>query len=369
MDCLHGIDEIRYSDWRDSLYTRALSRRIPLSGGIELTFRCNNNCVHCYCNLPASDHNEMVREMDTETIKKTIDSIVEEGCLWLFITGGEPLLRRDFNDIWVYAKKKGLFLTLFTNGTLIDEEIADLLHEWRPFSVEITLYGATEKTYESITRQPGSFRRCIKGIERLIERGIFLKLKTMAMKENFSEIGHMKEMAKRWGVSFRFDPLINSRLNMDRSPLSQRLRPEEVVVLDMIDEERRDAWKDLCMRAEEIKGSELLYDCGAGANSFHIDPYGNLYICIMARKEGYNLRKGSFKDGWNSLIASLKGKRASPENKCRTCNLYYICGNCPGWSQSEIGVDEGPVDYLCEVARRRAEAFIDMDFQNKEVKG
>ncbi len=357
MDCPHAIGEIRYSEWRDSLYQKALSRRIPLLGGIELTFRCNNNCVHCYCNLPASDREEMEREMDTGTVKAIIDSIASNGCLWLFFTGGEPLLRRDFKDIWIHAKKRGILLTLFTNGTLINDEIADFLNEWRPFSVEITLYGATEKTYETVTRVEGSFRRCMDGIDRLVRRKIPLKLKTMVMKENLEEIGMMKEIARDKAISFRFDPLINSRLDMDRSPLSHRLGPDEIINLDVMDEERKKAWDEFFKEAAHKSDtgiSDMLYDCGAGGNSFHIDPYGNLMICIMARRERYNLRIGSFEEGWYNFIKEIKGRKVSPGNLCRGCDLYYLCGNCPGWSQVENGDDESPVQYLCDVARKRA---------------
>lgn len=360
MECAHSIGEISYSEWRDSLYKKAVSKRIPLAGGIELTFRCNNNCIHCYCNLPASDKEEIKKEMDTETVKKIIDEIADQGCLWLFLTGGEPLLRRDFKDIWVHAKRKGLLLTLFTNGTLIDDEIADFLSEWRPFSVEITLYGATETTYEAITRIKGSFDRCVNGIERLIKRIIPLKLKTMAMRENLDEIGIIEGFARNRAISFRFDPLINSRLDMGRSPLSHRLNPEEIIRLDMMDVERKKAWEDFCSQFKGLstEGSDRLYDCGAGADSFHIDPYGNLMICIMARRQRYNLRTGSFKEGWYNFIKEIKDRVISPENRCRGCDIRFLCGNCPGWSQTENGDDESPVEYLCNVAHKRAEVFI-----------
>ncbi len=357
MDCPNTIQGINYSEWRDSLYNKALSRRIPLAGGIELTFRCNNNCVHCYCNLPAGDTEEMKNEMNTETIKTIIDSLTEEGCLWLFLTGGEPLLRRDFRDIWVHAKKKGILLTLFTNGTLIDEHIADFLADWRPYSVEITLYGATEQTYEGITRVKGSYRRCMDGIEKLLRRNIPLKLKTMAMRGNIGEIGMMKEIAKERSVSFRFDPLINSRFGMDRSPLYHRLTPDEVIMLDMLDEERQEAWREACLKLPSQRVSDNLYDCGAGADSFHIDPYGYLMICIMARQERYNLRVGNFREGWYNFIKEIKDRKVSKDSRCARCDIQYLCGNCPGWSQMENGSDEDPVDFLCDVAQKRAELF------------
>src|SRR3990170_6241101 len=221
MDC-PKIHEINYNDWSSAFHMRNAEKRIPISGSLELTFRCNNNCIHCYCNMSSNDRSEMAKEMDTFMINRILDQIADEGCLWLMITGGEPLLRPDFKEIYLYAKKKGMLLALFTNGTFIDEEIADFLAEWTPYSIEITLYGVTEKTYENITRVYGSYRRCIKGIELLLERKVPLELKTMAIRQNIHELPIMKRYAESLGLKFRFDPMINSRLDIGKSPLSTR---------------------------------------------------------------------------------------------------------------------------------------------------
>ena len=134
--------------------------------------------------------------------------VTDAGCLWLLLTGGEPLLRRDFLDIYTYAKRKGLILTLFTNGTLITPRIADYLAEWRPFNIEITLYGATQETYERVTGIPGSYARCRRGIDLLLERKLPLNLKTMVMTLNHHELDQMKSLAASLGVQFRFDPIM-----------------------------------------------------------------------------------------------------------------------------------------------------------------
>ena len=356
MECI-GIPELGYSEWSKSLHNRLQGRRIPLSGSLELTFRCNNNCIHCYCNTPPNDAAEIVREMNTGTIKDLVSQAVDQGCLWLLFTGGEPLLRPDFGEIYLHAKKKGMLLTLFTNGTLMDERLADFLAEWRPFSAEITLYGATEKTYEEITRVKGSFKRCLTGIELLLKRKVPLKLKTMAMKQNFHEISRMKAHAESLGLHFRFDPMVNSRLDRDRGPLATRLDPEEIVTLDIEDERRAEEWRKAFHNLAGSPGSDRLYTCGAGLDSFHIDPYGNLTICIMARKESYNLNVGSFAEGWYNFVGSMRERAPGRETRCRTCELGSLCGQCPGWSQAEHGDDESPVDFLCEVAHRRAECF------------
>ncbi|MEK6693359.1 MAG: radical SAM protein [Nitrospirota bacterium] len=356
MEC-QRIHEINYNDWSNVFHNRNLDKRVPISGSLELTFRCNNNCIHCYCNIPANDRNEMSKEMSTSMATRILSEIADEGCLWLLLTGGEPLLRPDFKEIYLYAKKKGMLIILFTNGTLINEEIADLLSEWMPYSVEITLYGATENTYEDVTRVHGSYRQCMKGIELLLERKIPLELKTMAIRQNVHELPVMKKYAEDLGLKFRFDPIINARLDMCKNPQSTRIDIEDVIRLDLEDEKRLKEWKEFCEKYIGSPDSDRLYTCGAGINTFHIDPYGNLNICIMARKDRYDLKTGNFRDGWNDFLIKLREMSMSPYNRCMGCDLMSLCGQCPGWAQMEHGDDETPVDYLCDIAHKRAEAF------------
>ena len=145
MEC-PPIPKVSYIQFADRLNRGLFNERLPISGSIELTFRCNLRCVHCYCNLPQNDRQAIETELETDEVYRLLDQIAEAGCLWLLITGGEPFLRDDFLDIYTYAKKKGFITTLFTNGTLLNKDLADALVEWPPFLVEITLYGATRET-------------------------------------------------------------------------------------------------------------------------------------------------------------------------------------------------------------------------------
>ena len=143
-------------------------------------------------------------------------------------------MRKDFLEIYTYAKQKGFLITLFTNGTMINEKIADYLAEWPPFAIEITLYGRTRETYEKLTMIPGSYDRCLRGIELLKERKLPLKLKTVATSINKHEVMAMRRFAEEeLGVEFKMDGQINPRIDCSQSPLAVQLAPEEVVALDM----------------------------------------------------------------------------------------------------------------------------------------
>jgi len=357
MDCPY-IPLVSYSDFSLRLQQKVSSQRIPLTGSLEVTARCNLHCVHCYINLPANESGALKREFSETEIKNVIDQIVDQGCLWLLLTGGEPFLRSDFLDIYTYAKRKGLLLTLFTNGTMINPRNADRLAEWRPSSIEITLYGSCQATYERITGIPGSYARCIRGIELLLERSLPLKLKAMAMTLNKDEIGEMQSYAASLGVEFRFDAALNLRLDSSRQPADYRIPPEDVVALDLADQKRVGEWQEF---VEKFSGPphkpEYLYQCGAGIGTFHIDPYGQLSACMTARTPSYDLRRGSFVKGWVEFMPQVLEQKWTRQVPCQTCEIFSLCGQCPGWSQIESGDQQTRVDYLCQIAHQRAHAL------------
>ena len=351
------IPEISYREFSRRFHDKAVAGRIPVSGTLEMTYRCNLSCVHCYCNLPLSDTNARLNELDTQEILDIIDQVSAKGCLWLLVTGGECLARKDFFHIWTYAKKKGLLLTLFTNGTLITPDIADFLTEWPPFSVEITLYGISRDTYESITRTPGSCERCKKGIALLLERKIPLKLKTMVLTLNQHELGDMQRYAEALGVPFRFDAMINARLDGGKHPCGYRIDPKEVVQLDINDQKRLKAWQEFCRKFMRSDNTDDLFTCGAGVTTFNINPFGRLQVCGMVAEPYWDLRKGPFLEGWEQLFTGVRQEKAPDAYICNDCKLYPLCGQCPGWAMTENNNAAAPVEYLCRITHERAKAL------------
>jgi len=276
MDCPH-VPRIGISEFGVKLNEKMTGRRVPVSGTIELTSRCNLHCPQCYIHRPATDREAKGSELTRDQLCRIIDQIVDEECLWLLMTGGEPLIRSDFTDIYRHAKMKGLIVTLFTNGTCIDRGIADFLAEWPPFSIEITLYGRTEKTYEAVTNVPGSFNRCMRGIDLLLDRGLPLALKSTIVTYNKHEVWEMKSFAEGLGVKFRFDPILIPRIDGNGCVEDLRISPEEVVALDEADEARLSEWLDFCAKfyGAPPRGDRV-FGCGAGIRTFHVDSEGRL---------------------------------------------------------------------------------------------
>jgi radical SAM protein with 4Fe4S-binding SPASM domain len=340
----------------------AEGRRIPISGTVEPTFRCNLNCVHCYVNEPAGDADVRGREVSTERFRSMVDEVAEAGCLNLLLTGGEVLVRRDFAEIYRHAIARGLRVTVFTNGTMVTEEVADLFDAYRPLAVEITLYGMTAATYERVTRVPGSFARCLEGIDRLLARQVKVKLKTMALTWNVHEIPAMREFARAHGCEFQHDGILNPRVDCGASRTGElRLTPEQVVALDLDDPEQARVLKQACDEAlaapDPGPGDEHVYSCGAGRNTFTVDPYGSLQLCQLSRRHGYDLRVGTFREGWGEHLPRLRARTWQSNDVCRRCRLISLCASCAGAAELEHGDPEAIVAHSCEVTHRRAFAF------------
>jgi radical SAM protein with 4Fe4S-binding SPASM domain len=352
----------RYQEFSARLHRKVVAERVPANGTIEVTWRCPLACVHCYNNLPLGDQTARRGELTREEHFSIVDQIVEAGCLWLLYTGGEPFARPDFLDIYTQAKRRGLLVTIFTNGTLITEKVADYLAEWRPFAIEITLYGRTRETYERVTRVRGSYDRCMRGIQLLLERRLPLKLKTMALRANRHEIWEMQRFAEdELGVEFKFDAMINPRIDCSASPLATRLTPDEVAAFDLLDPRRTSEWQSFCERfnGPVLAGERAddLYHCGGGIGSFAIDPEGRMSLCVLSRRDTFDLRTGTFREGWDECVRTVRSRKITRLTKCVACEIKAMCGMCPANGELEAGDPETPVDFLCHVAHLRAHAL------------
>ncbi len=333
-------------------------RRIPIEGTLETTFRCNLRCAHCYVNEPVGAREIQERELGLARLKELIDEIVDAGCLFLLLTGGEVLVRPDFPELYLYAIRKGLLVTVFTNGTLVTDRIADLFDEYRPEAVEISLYGMTRETYEKVTGIPGSYDKCLAGIKQLVDRGIPLRLKTMALTWNYEEVPAMEAYARRLDLAFRFDSCLNPRVDCGANRNGElQLTAEQAIALDLQNPERMRELREFCekfARPDVERGVEYVYTCGAGQTAFVVDPYGKLQMCQLSRRNAFDVRESSFDEGWNEYFPRLRARKWQTNPVCRTCSLMSLCGSCPGAAEMETGDVEAMVPQFCEIAHIRA---------------
>jgi radical SAM protein with 4Fe4S-binding SPASM domain len=356
------LEQLSYGAFSADLHQRQAGQRVPLQVSIEVTRRCPLECLHCYNNLPMGDMEAKRRELSKEEHFRMLDELVEMGCFWILYTGGEIFARKDFLEIYTYAKKKGFLITLFTNGTIINEQIADYLAEWPPFAIEITLYGRTRETYEALTAIPGSYDRCLRGIKLLKEKGLPLKLKTVATSINKHEVVAMRQFAEdELGVEFKMDGQINPRIDCSQSPLAVRLTPEEVVALDMNAPKGESEYRRLAKRDMEnppnLAQIDTIYHCGGGMSGFAINAYGEMGICVISQQETFSVREIGLRRVWEDSLLKLRSRKRTRVTKCIQCRIQSLCGMCPANGEMENGDRQSPVEFLCHVAHLRAAAI------------
>jgi radical SAM protein with 4Fe4S-binding SPASM domain len=338
---------------------QAVEERIPLNGSIALTHRCNLRCVHCYLGRERTGVAGGSDESDTSFWRGVVDQLADAGCLSLLITGGEPLLRDDFAEIYRHVVRRGILATVFTNATRVDDTVLDAFAQFPPRLVEVTLYGASEEVFDKVTGVPGSHRRCLAGLDALARAKVRIGLKSMIMVENRHEISAMRVMAEERGAAFRVDPALFPRRDGNADPLSHRIPAAEAVALEMADGHYRDKAAAYFQRVRDTAPADRLYSCMAGRTGFHVDPAGTLLPCLMVTSHGFDLHHGSFLAGWREVIPPFLEQEIAPGYECHRCEKRFICGVCPAQSQMETGNAYGKPEYQCRLGEARCRALGD----------
>lgn len=357
----------RKYDPYDTIVKKTLDRRIPFKVDWEVTYQCNERCLHCYQpaqpGLPSTTDalgNRLCqgavgpgadpsreKELDTREAMAVLDQLAELGCLYITFTGGEILTRPDFFDVARYAKKKGFALRLFSNGTLIDAAAAEKMKELCPLSVEVSLYALDPSLHENITGVPGSFAGTRAGLALLKERGIPTVIKCTAMQLNWREIDGLKAFASENGFGFSSTFTVIPKVDASR----------DVTVLRLHEEELFDIFSSEPSYTEGIAyGGVKNYKplCAAGFNSLYISPYGEVYPCVALRESCGNVRKTSLAQIWQSPVLEKIRKVGFEDLKeCRECKEASYCDRCAGVAWMETGDMLGVSPHDCVLARVR----------------
>lgn len=334
---------------------------------IELTERCNNACIHCYINLPAEHALAKCRELTAEQWKDILRQAADLGALSVRFTGGEPLLRDDFAEIYLFTRRLGIEVMLFTNARRISPELADLFARVPPRKkIEISVYGMQPQSYDAVTCTPGAFAEFRRGVDLLKERGIPFVVKSVLLPPNRNEMDEFESwsasipwMDRRPSYSV-FLELRTRRDSQTKNRLIRKLRfsPKEGVALLSRDEEAfRLGMARFCTSFIGPQGDRL-FSCGAGETGC-VDAYGVYQMCMPLRhpETVYDLKKGTLHEGLTVVFPHLRELRATNPiylDHCARCFLKGLCEQCPGKSWEEYGTLDTPVDYLCQVAHAQA---------------
>ncbi len=353
------LNILGHFSFSENFHQIAAKRNIPISAGFEITQRCNLKCLHCYINNQPVNYN---KEFTIKDIYNLLKEMAKNGCLWLLITGGEPLLRKDFCEIYRYAKKLGMIITVFTNATKITEKIADLFIKYPPFLIEATLHGSTRTTFDTITGVSGSFDQFQRGIQFLRERQIPFHLKMIVMRQNVYEVEAARQLAIEMGADdFRFDPMINADFFHSNKIKKLRVTIKNAAELDLHGS-FKNRWKKiyrtaLIKKTNQQTSGKLLFPCRAGKCSFTISANGHLLPCILMRFPTYDLQKLSFMEAWKKLNHYVITTYMRKNNSCLKCSLQ-ACSKCPAWGYLEYGDPNSKSSYACALQHEREKNFL-----------
>ncbi|MFH1437943.1 MAG: radical SAM protein [Pseudomonadota bacterium] len=341
---------IGYAAWGRRLNRLAFRDRRPIAGSIAPTHRCNLGCIHCYLQTSRKQP-----ELSTSAWLGIIDQLEQAGCLWLVITGGEPLLRPDFADIYMHAGRKGFLVNVFTNGTLIDDAIMGLFEKMPPFSVEISLYGHSPETYALVTGEGRARDAAFRSARRLARQGTAVQLKTVVLRQNAHELEGIRRFSEELGVPFRFDTQVSPCLDGSLKPCFSRLDDDSAIRLDVEDGKRHATLTEF-LEDGRMTPRRSLFNCGAGMTSFHVYPGGQLALCVCDVPL-FDLKKGSFMDGWDGAVRQRRESPLPEDHPCCGCCDQSFCGVCPPVARMETGSDAGFPAHLCEAGKKRRQAI------------
>jgi radical SAM protein with 4Fe4S-binding SPASM domain len=325
------------------LAAKALKLNIPLSVQLDLTYRCNERCVHCY--LDHHDHGETT----TAEIKDLLDQMADAGVFYLTISGGEIMMRRDFFEILEYARLRTFCVKLKTNGILIRKKEADRIKALGVETVQISIYSHIPEVHDAITKLPGSLEQSIEAIRLLRAHGLNVVVANVVMTQNVNDYLPVRALAAELGAQFFVDPTITPMMDGDRSILN--LNVDEAALREVF---RNEA---LVGNVEEFCAPPLgpdedaldMLPCSAGHTACYVSPYGDVYPCVQFPLPSGNVRRTKFVDIWRDSpqLQEVRSITLRDMPSCSKCTHGGTCTRCPGLAYLE-GNMRGPSSQDCE---------------------
>jgi radical SAM protein with 4Fe4S-binding SPASM domain len=350
----------------DRLISRTVLKRQPLSVHFDLTYRCNERCVHCY--LDHDDHGELT----TAECLAVMEELARAGTLFLTFSGGEIFLRPDLYEILAAARRLHFDVSLKSNALLVTQERAARLREFGVRRVQISVYSDIPEVHDAITKVPGSLQRTLAAIPLLLEQGLQVKLACPLMRENLLAYRGVMALAEKIGIPYVLDLTITPMMDGSEGPLLHRI-PVSSLLPVMQDPtlhackpqpsaEAARAMKDyptaIGSAVSSVIESSAYEDlpCSAGHNSCYISPYGDVFPCVQLPQAAGNLRRERFSDIWYHApqLERLRGIRESQLPVCSRCEIRSYCERCPGLALMEGGDLLGAYERACELAEQKA---------------
>jgi MoaA/NifB/PqqE/SkfB family radical SAM enzyme len=349
------------------LTANAYAKGIPLTGEFELTPRCNLSCQMCYICKNAGDNAVIKQELKARDWIKLGEAALQAGTLFIQLTGGEIFIKEDFKEIYEEYAKMGFNISLNTNGTLITPKVASWIGNIPPSQMDITLYGASRETYAKVCGNPDGFDHTLRGISLLLEQGINLQLRTTIIQSNIGDYEQMQEIANGFDLDLGIVNYISPRRDDNlKSPKDIRLSPKDLAAFERrifgsgvpINEESKAAFEivnnfDLSkLEIASALSEDAVFPCSSGKLTYWVTWDGRMIPCPnMNQPVTYPLKEGLL-SAWNRLKILCNTIPGCSE--CKVCSYKEQCCSCPANLYGETGFYDKPAQYLCELARERA---------------
>jgi radical SAM protein with 4Fe4S-binding SPASM domain len=335
---------------RRELAAKALKLGVPLSVQLDLTYRCNERCVHCY--LDHDDHGEMT----TAEIRDLLAQLADAGVFFLTLSGGEIFMRKDLFEIVEHSRRLRFSVKLKTNAVMIRRAKAERIASLGVESVQVSVYSHREDVHDAITKLPGSFRRTVDGIRMLRSSGVQVILANVLMKKNATDYAQVRALADALDAEFTIDPTITPMMDGNRSILDLNLDPKALgeVLHDPSLVGDVDAF---CAPPSGPLADEDALEtlpCSAGHTACYVSPYGDVYPCVQFPLPCGNVRRTPFREIWSNSpqLADVRSITMHDLASCSTCVHGGSCSRCPGLAYME-GDMRGPSLQDCEKSYAR----------------
>lgn len=364
---------------KEYVFRKGAIKHVPVSGTFELTPRCNLNCKMCYIHMTEQEQKKAGNELTTDQWLEIGRQAVDQGMVYLLLTGGEPLIRPDFCEIYTEMVKMGVVLSVNTNGILMNEKILKCFCDHRPETVNITLYGMSEETYGALCGNPGGFEKAIKGIRMLRKAGIRVCLNTTFTRYNLRDMDAMIDFAKEEKLPVRMAAYLFPPVRKECSDYSDTiyLSAEEQGragayfdsrTLDPEKQKKRQRYIRESIAKNEavaLEAEEFVCEassCMAGRGAFWVSWDGCMFPCGMLPGYSVNLHDMNFKHAWQTTVENSKGILLPAE--CTNCKYKKVCPSCAAvsWSVNQA-TDQVPKD-LCRRTEAYVKAFLDLDIKH-----
>lgn len=327
----------------ETLNAKALQLGVPLNVHLDVTYRCNERCVHCY--LDHDDHGEMT----LAEIHDLLNQLAEAGVLFLTLSGGEVLMRMDFFDILSHARQLQFCVKLKTNGFMIRDKEADHMRDLGVQEIRISIYSHRADVHDGITKLRGSLKRSTAAIRMLKSRGLNVVIGNVLMRQNVTDYAGVKALARELGVEVMTDPTITPRMDGDRSLLELGIRAPQLQEV-FRDTDLAGNSDEFCAVPDGVDNSGMNdIACSAGHTYCYISPYGDVYPCVQFPLPCGNVREKNFVDIWrnSTQLNEVRSIRTRDLPTCSSCSHGGSCSRCPGLAFME-GNMRGPSSLDCE---------------------